>query len=88
MPAFGNRILNDVRQFIKNSGLPAYHLRSHEGFWRFLMLRHSTAFDTWMVNIVTKTKNIEVVEKLAGILSEMEAEGDQRQFPNLSKRCL
>ena len=43
MPAQGNEILNDVREFIKTSGLPAYHLRSHEGFWRFLMLRHSFA---------------------------------------------
>ena len=30
-----------------------YGLRSHEGFWRFLVLRHSAALDHWMVNIVT-----------------------------------
>lgn len=69
MPALGNPILEDVRQYIKESGLPAYHLRTHQGFWRFLMLRHSVAHDKWMVNIVTKEKNVEVVSKLAGILS-------------------
>ena len=38
-PDLGNRLLDEVRRFIKSSGLPAYGLRSHEGFWRFLMLR-------------------------------------------------
>ena len=70
MPAMGNKILGDVRVFVANSGLPAYHLRSHEGFWRFLMLRHSVAHDQWMVNIVTKEKNLEVVTKLGKQLAE------------------
>jgi len=70
MPALGNEILDDVRQFIKTSGLLGYHLRSHEGFWRFLMLRHSVAFDTWMVNIITKTKNMDVVQNLADLLAQ------------------
>ncbi|MBU8849869.1 MAG: 23S rRNA (uracil(1939)-C(5))-methyltransferase RlmD [Desulfobacterales bacterium] len=70
MPGLGNKILEDVRNFIKESGLDAYHLRTHEGFWRFLMLRHSVAFDTWMVNIVTKTKRIDVVQNLAALLAQ------------------
>ncbi len=70
MPAMGNKILGDVRTFVANSGLPAYHLRSHEGFWRFLMLRHSVAHDQWMVNVVTKEKNLEVVTQLGKQLAE------------------
>ncbi|WP_457552683.1 23S rRNA (uracil(1939)-C(5))-methyltransferase RlmD [Desulfobacula sp.] len=70
MPDLGNKILDDVRNFIKTSDLPAYDLRSHEGFWRFLMLRHSVAFDTWMVNIVTKEKNREILGNLATVLSQ------------------
>ena len=69
MPGLGNRILEDVRQYIRNSGLPAYHLRNHNGFWRFLMLRHSVAYDTWMVNIVTKEREMAVVQGLADILA-------------------
>jgi 23S rRNA (uracil1939-C5)-methyltransferase len=69
-PELGNQIMEDVRQFIKNSGLPAYGLRSHEGFWRFLMLRHSLYFDKWMVNIVTSEENDELVNKLAVKLSD------------------
>lgn len=65
MPELGNQILEDVRQYIRNSKLPAYHLRSHKGFWRFIMLRHSVAYDEWMVNIVTKTRELDTVRHLA-----------------------
>jgi 23S rRNA (uracil1939-C5)-methyltransferase len=68
MPGLGNLILEDVRNFIRTSGLPAYDLKTHEGFWRFLMLRHSAAHDTWMVNIVTKYRHDDEVEKLAALL--------------------
>ncbi len=61
----GNAILDAVRRFIRSSRLPVYGLRSHEGFWRFLMLRHSSAFDQWMVNVVTSTENSAVMAELA-----------------------
>ena len=65
MPGLGNRILSFIRQFVADSGLAAYHLRSHEGFWRFVMLRHSVARNQWMVNIVTKSRQPDVIAKLA-----------------------
>ncbi len=52
-PNLGNTILNDVRSHIRQSSKPVYGLRSHTGFWRFAMLRHSVASNQWMVNIVT-----------------------------------
>ncbi len=64
-PELGNKIMEYVRNFIKESGLKAYGLRSHEGFWRFLMLRHSSFFDKWMVNIVTTEENDELLGKLS-----------------------
>lgn len=70
MPSLGNSILDHIRTFVKSSGLPAYHLRSHEGFWRFVMLRHSVAHDEWMVNIVTKEKRPDVVSELGRQLAE------------------
>jgi len=69
-PATGNRILSEVKHYMKNSGLPLYGLRSHEGFWRFLMLRHSVAHDQWLVNIVTATEDRTVVQPLADALCE------------------
>jgi 23S rRNA (uracil1939-C5)-methyltransferase len=49
----GNEILRCVKKFAKESGLPAYDLKTHQGFWRFLTLRYSPSFKEWMVNIVT-----------------------------------
>jgi len=61
----GNAILSNVRQFMQSSGEPAYGLRSHEGFWRFCVLRHSHANDQWMVNIVTSTDRPEILHQMA-----------------------
>ena len=66
----GNHILDDVRQFIKSSELPVYGLRSHQGFWRFLMLRHSVAYDQWMVNLITASDAHQALQPLAVLLME------------------
>ncbi len=67
-PASGNDILNTVKSYMKSSSRPLYGLKSHEGFWRFLMLRHSVAHDGWLVNIVTADKDLAEVQPLADIL--------------------
>ncbi|MDX9817967.1 MAG: 23S rRNA (uracil(1939)-C(5))-methyltransferase RlmD [Desulfococcus multivorans] len=64
-PRLGNDILDAVRTFIRASEMPVYGLKSHEGFWRFLMLRHSAARDQWMVNIITAEERRDVVYPLA-----------------------
>jgi 23S rRNA (uracil1939-C5)-methyltransferase len=69
-PEVGNMILNDVREYMKNSKAPAYGLRSHEGFWRFLMVRHSVFYDQWMVNIITAAEDRNIVQPLADYLAE------------------
>ena len=69
-PELGNKILCDVREYIKQSGLLAYCFKTHKGFWRFLMLKNSFAFNTWMVNIVTKNKNNEILVPMAEMLIE------------------
>ncbi len=64
-PGLGNRILADVRAYIRQSKIPVYGLRSHVGFWRFLMLRHSVSRDQWMVNIITADQDRRTVQPLA-----------------------
>jgi len=64
-PGLGNQILQDVRQFIRASDEPVYGLRSHVGFWRFIMLRHSAAYDRWVVNVITSKENRKAVQPLA-----------------------
>ncbi len=67
-PDMGNRILGDVRRYIQSSEMPMYCPRTHNGFWRFIMLRHSVAHDHWLVNIITAAENRGVVQPLADLL--------------------
>ena len=69
-PEEGNLIRNTARAYMKASGIPAYGLRSHEGFWRFLMLRHSVDRNAWMVNVVTSAEDRQTLEPLAGLLMD------------------
>jgi 23S rRNA (uracil1939-C5)-methyltransferase len=64
-PDMGNRLLAEVRGYLRNSPEPVYGLRTHEGFWRFVVLRHSVDRDEWMVNIVTAAEKRPAVEPLA-----------------------
>jgi 23S rRNA (uracil1939-C5)-methyltransferase len=75
-PDLGNRILGRVREYMRTSGYPPYGLRSHEGFWRFLMLRHSLAHDRWLVNLITAAEAPEAVMPLADQL--------MRDFPEVA----
>ena len=61
----GNDILREVGQYVKESDVPVYGLKSHKGFWRYLTIRHSAAFDRWMVNLVTSEENASTVQPLA-----------------------
>lgn len=69
-PDKGNMILEDVKSFIKDSGMPPYGAKSHEGFWRFLTLRNSAAYGKWMVNIITSVENRNVTGALSDMLPE------------------
>jgi 23S rRNA (uracil1939-C5)-methyltransferase len=64
-PDPGNRILAEARNYIKSSVRPVYGLHSHEGFWRFVMLRSSAATGRWMVNLVTAFEEQEALPPLA-----------------------
>jgi 23S rRNA (uracil1939-C5)-methyltransferase len=68
-PALGNRILAEIRNGIRSSGRPVYGLRSHEGFWRFVMLRNSAATGRWMVNLVTAFEERQPLLALAEMLT-------------------
>lgn len=73
-PALGNQILEEVRRGMRSSGQPPYGLRSHVGFWRFLMLRHSVARDQWMINLITSEENSDVIQPLAERLMDAHPE--------------
>ena len=57
-----NIILNEFKQFAKESGNPVYNIKSHEGVWRFLMIRRGVHKNEYMVNIVTSRSIKEDIE--------------------------
>lgn len=65
----GDEILRYMKNFAKMSRAPVYGIKSHEGFWRFLTLRHSVFHDQWMVNIVTAEERPRLMEALTGELT-------------------
>ncbi len=64
-PDLGNTLLETVRQEMRRSGQPPYGLKSHQGFWRFLMLRHSVAHDRWLVNLITASEDAALLTPIA-----------------------
>jgi 23S rRNA (uracil1939-C5)-methyltransferase len=54
-PPLASAILREVRDRAKRSGLPAYSIRSHEGFWRFLVIRHGKKTGQTLVHLITST---------------------------------
>lgn len=69
-PFQGQELLRAVKAMAKESGLAPYDLKTHEGFWRFLMLRNARATGQWMVNLVTKEEAPKVLHPMARILME------------------
>lgn len=72
IPEAGSRILQTVRRYASQSGIPPYGLKSHKGFWRFLVVRHSVARDAWMVNIVTSEEQPAWIRPLADLLQNFQ----------------
>jgi len=60
----GNEILRCVENFARKSEAPVYGMKSHQGFWRFLTLRHSVFHHKWMVNIVTAEERPDLMASL------------------------
>jgi 23S rRNA (uracil1939-C5)-methyltransferase len=64
-----NEILREVKDITRSSDIPAYGPKTHRGYWRFLTIRHSRAFDHWMVNLITSEDQPSYVRPLANRLA-------------------
>lgn len=70
VPETGNDMYRAIRSIILSSELPVYDQKRHEGFWRFVMLRHSVFEDRWMVNVITSRQENGISMRMAGQLQE------------------
>ncbi len=82
----GNKILVAVKRFAKTSRIPVYNLKTHEGVWRFLGIRYSTAFDQFMVNIVTSRSISDVASSLTDVISDVAGDADITVVNNITGR--
>ncbi|MBI4004230.1 MAG: 23S rRNA (uracil(1939)-C(5))-methyltransferase RlmD [Candidatus Omnitrophica bacterium] len=58
-------MLRDTRRLIAATGLPVYRPRTHQGFFRYLIVRHSQATDQVLLCLLTAPGPRDVVERLA-----------------------
>lgn len=63
-PEAFERAFETVRQFARRSGIPAYDSRTHKGFWRHVILRHSVAEDRILAVVITAGGERPAVEQL------------------------
>ncbi len=62
-------VLKTVREFARQSGLPAYSTRDHQGFLRFLIIRPSLNINDLMVTVVTSEYRPKLISSLAAELT-------------------
>ena len=64
-PEFSYQILDFVRNFCNQNGIPAFDTFKRDGFMRHLVIRNSHYTDDLMVNLVTFKDDPEIIGKLA-----------------------
>jgi 23S rRNA (uracil1939-C5)-methyltransferase len=65
-----NEILHTVRKLAVGSSLPAYSVKNHSGFWRFLVIREGKNTSEVMINIITTRFEEKLMKNLASSLIE------------------
>ncbi len=66
-------IARAARSWCEKSGLPSYTTKTHEGFWRFLVVREGKRTEQTLVHVITAPhpRQDEVVDDFAGRLTEL-----------------
>ena len=65
LPEPAMRAVREVRALAEATGLPAYHPRTHQGFFRHLLVRHSRATGRILLCLMTASGSREAVEGVA-----------------------
>ncbi len=51
-----NKVFQTVKSLVIETGLPAYNIKNHTGFWRFLVIREGKNTGDLMLNIITTSQ--------------------------------
>ena len=74
MPQSAMQLARDVRALAAETGLPAYHPKTHKGFFRYLLVRHSRSTGQLLLCLMTTPGHREVVERIAAELRRRHAQ--------------
>lgn len=72
MPAPVAPVVRTMRELCRAAGLPAYRQKTHEGFFRHLLIRHSRTRQTSLVALITTPGNDAVIRNLFETLLKRE----------------
>ncbi len=67
-------IVSDIHRFVRESGLPAYDVFRHTGFWRNLIIREGKFTKQLMINLVTTSRGSPNLNQLAELIFSSETE--------------
>lgn len=68
LPEPASRLISDVRHLAQQTGVPAYNPKTHQGFFRYLLIRHSRATNRLLVCLITLPGERTLIESLAEAL--------------------
>lgn len=68
LPAPATALAREVRRLAAATGLPAYHPRTHQGFFRYLLVRVSHASGRVLLGLMTTPGHREAIEPLGASL--------------------
>ena len=65
LPAAATALAREVRRLAAETGLPAYHPRTHQGFFRYLLVRTSHASGRVLLCLMTTPGHRPAIERIA-----------------------
>ena len=65
LPEAVSRLIADVRRLAQHTGQPAYNPRTHQGFFRYLVIRHSRSTEKLMVCLITTQGERSLIDSLS-----------------------
>ncbi len=70
LPEPSAQVIQEVRTLAEQTGLPAYNPKTHQGFFRYLIIRHSRCRKEVLLCLITTSGNRSIVEKIVDRLME------------------
>ncbi len=65
-----NQVLKMLHALFRETGLPAYNIKSHKGIWRFLILRYGFRTNELLVHWITTREEKEKIQSASKVIAQ------------------